>query len=197
PSWSEAPNRGVSARGCRPAGRRRRRSQQERRRRRGRGTAWGISGRQDDRPPVYATARPGASVPSSAAVKDVCSTVAAHHPPRNPRMNASKILICMFAMLAAIAPSAAEEPAWQAMLGDLPKTERAGFGGLCGFCIDRKTGDVIVNISDRGFYRSTDGAKTFQRISNSQPKGRTEEPGCFRIDPTGTSQTSASAIVYR
>lgn len=90
----------------------------------------------------------------------------------------------------------AAEPAWQPMLGDLPKTEKAGFGGLCGLCVDHATGAVIVNISDRGFYRSTDGAKTFHRVSDTQPKGRTEEPGCLLLDPTGKTKTLVSALVY-
>jgi photosystem II stability/assembly factor-like uncharacterized protein len=92
--------------------------------------------------------------------------------------------------------TAADEPAWQGMLGDLPKTEKAGFGGLCGMCIDHASGDVFINISDKGLYRSTDGAKTFKRISDTQPKGRTEEPGCFLVDPTGKSKKMVTALVY-
>ena len=101
------------------------------------------------------------------------------------------------AALALVGNSAsAEEPVWQAMLGDLPKTEKAGFGGLCGICVDHATGTVVVNISDRGFYRSTDAAKTFKRMSDTQPKGRTEEPGCLLIDPTGKTKTLLTALVY-
>ena len=91
---------------------------------------------------------------------------------------------------------AAEDPKWEPLLGTFPKTEKSGFGGLCGIAVDRTTGDLLINISDRGFYRSVDSGKTFKRISNTQPKGRTETPGCFLIDPTGKSTTMLTALVY-
>jgi len=104
-------------------------------------------------------------------------------------------VICV--TLAFAAPAAmAEEPAWQPMVGDLPKNEKAGFGGLCGIWVDHATGAVVINISDRGFYRSDDGAKSFKRISDHQPKGRTESPGCFLGDPTGGSKRWLTALVY-
>src|SRR5207247_5785959 len=108
----------------------------------------------------------------------------------------SWVCFAFLCTMVAGAVSAADDPKWLPMLGVLPKTEKAGFGGLCGLCVDRSTGDVIINISDRGFYRSTDGAKTFQRISEEQPKGRTETPGCFLIDPTGKTKTLLTALVY-
>src|SRR5690348_12029882 len=92
------------------------------------------------------------------------------------------------ALIFAAAVTAGEGPAWQPMLGDFLKTEKAGSFGMCGICVDRATGDVFINLSDRGFYRSTDGAKSFKRLSDNQPKGRTEEAGCFVIDPTGKSK---------
>src|SRR5262245_44337521 len=91
---------------------------------------------------------------------------------------------------------AADEPAWQGMLGDLVKSEKAGFGGLCGFAVDHATGTVWVNISDRGFYRSDDQARSFKRVSDKQPKGRTESPGCFMLDPTGKTKRLVTALVY-
>ena len=91
---------------------------------------------------------------------------------------------------------AADGPEWKAMLGDLPKAEKAGYGGLSGMCVERATGDVLINLSDKGFYRSTDGAKTFQRLGETPVKGRTETPGCFLIDPTGKSKAMLSAFVY-
>src|SRR5262249_301591 len=51
---------------------------------------------------------------------------------------------------------AADQPAWQATLGDLVKTEKAGFGGLCGVVVEPATGAIWINLSDRGFYRSDD-----------------------------------------
>jgi photosystem II stability/assembly factor-like uncharacterized protein len=103
-----------------------------------------------------------------------------------------------FPLLIAIAPfaRAAEEPQWQAMLGDLMKTEKAGYGGLCGMLVEPTTGDVIINVSDKGFYRSTDGAKSFKRVNEAPIKGRTEAPGCFSIDPTGKTKTLLVALVY-
>jgi photosystem II stability/assembly factor-like uncharacterized protein len=98
-------------------------------------------------------------------------------------MHPCRFMLATVALALAGLASAADEPAWQALLGDLPKTEKAGFGGLCGMCVDHANGDVFINISDKGFYRSTDGGKTFKRISDTQPKGRTEEPGCFLINP--------------
>lgn len=107
-----------------------------------------------------------------------------------------RLLALAAAILFVTCTHAADEPAWQPMLGDLLKTEKAGFGGLCGICVDRATGDLLINVSDKGFYRSSDGAKTFKRISDTQPKGRTEEPGCFLLDPTGKSKKLVAALVY-
>ena len=89
-----------------------------------------------------------------------------------------------------------DQPAWKATLGDLVKAENAGFGGLCGMVVDPKEGTIWINISDRGFYRSDDQARTFHRISDRQPKGRTESPGCFQLDPTGASRRLVTALVY-
>lgn len=104
-------------------------------------------------------------------------------------------MLSILVMVPALA-CAGEEPAWQGMLGDLARTEKAGFGGLCGICVDHATGAVFINLSDRGFYRSTDGARTFQRLGTNQPRGRTESPGCFLLDPTGTSKRMLTALVY-
>jgi len=112
-----------------------------------------------------------------------------------PRFRSLLTLVATALMLAGTA-SAADEPAWQGILGDFPKTEKAGPFNLCGICVDHASGDVFINISDKGFYRSSDAGKSFKRISDTQPKGRTEEPGCFLIDPTGKSKKMVSALVY-
>jgi hypothetical protein len=112
-----------------------------------------------------------------------------------PRFHSLFALVATTLLVAATA-FAADEPAWQGILGDFPKVEKAGYGGLCGICVDPASGDVLLNISDKGFYRSTDGGKSFKRISDTQPKGRTEAPGCFLIDPTGTSKKMVTALVY-
>jgi hypothetical protein len=82
------------------------------------------------------------------------------------------------------------------MLGNLIKAEKAGFGGLCGIVVDPETGTVWINLSDRGFYRSDDQARTFRRVSDDQPRGRTESPGCLLLDPTGKSKRLVTALVY-
>lgn len=106
-----------------------------------------------------------------------------------------KHALSLLLLLPALA-RADDPPAWTPLLGDLPKTEKAGFGGLCGVAVDPAKGTVWVNISDRGFYRSDDQGKTFRRCGENQPKGRTESPGCFLLDPTGKTTRMMTALVY-
>jgi hypothetical protein len=88
------------------------------------------------------------------------------------------------------------EPQWQPVATGLLKTEKTGFGGLCGIVVDHQTGEVWVNLSDRGMFRSADQSKTWKRASETQPKGRTETPGCWLFDPTGKTNTMVTALVY-
>lgn len=90
-------------------------------------------------------------------------------------------------------PASAAEPAWEPALGDFIKGQKPGFGGLCGVVVDHATGRVWVNISDRGLYVSAPGAKKFERVSATQPRGRTETPGCLMLGPGGKI---VSAFVY-
>ena len=90
----------------------------------------------------------------------------------------------------------ADGPDWQPVLTDLLRSEKTGFGGLCGVVVDHGTGCVWVNLSDRGMYCSGSGATSFKRVSDTQPKGRTEAPGCLMLDPTGRSQEMVTALVY-
>jgi hypothetical protein len=90
----------------------------------------------------------------------------------------------------------AGKPAWKGVLSGLPEKEHAGFGGLCGIWVDHETGHILINLSDCGFYRSSDSGKTFHRLSETQPRGRTETPGCFVADPTGASHKLLTALVY-
>jgi hypothetical protein len=53
---------------------------------------------------------------------------------------------------------------WKPVTSDLIKEEKPGFGGLCGVVVDHKSGDVIVNVSDRGFYRSADQGKSWAKL---------------------------------
>lgn len=103
------------------------------------------------------------------------------------------------AILAAIwvaAPLMAADADWQPLTTELLKAEKPGFGGLCGVAVDHNTGIVYINLSDRGFFHSTDRGTTWRKCSNNQPKGRTETPGCFLLDPTDKSKKMVSALVY-
>ncbi len=62
--------------------------------------------------------------------------------------------------------------------------------------VDHQTGDVWANLSDRGMFLSSDQGQTWKRVSETQPKGRTETPGCFAIDPTGQTNRLVTALVY-
>jgi hypothetical protein len=107
-------------------------------------------------------------------------------------------IVTLFAVLAAGSSisRADDHPVWKTTLNDLVKTENAGFGGLCGLVVDPNQGTIWINISDRGFYRSDDQAATFHRVSDQQPKGRTESPGCLQLDPTGAKPRLMTALVY-
>jgi photosystem II stability/assembly factor-like uncharacterized protein len=90
----------------------------------------------------------------------------------------------------------AADPVWEPVATNLLQSEKTGFGGLCGMVVDHRTGVVWINLSDRGMFRSGDQGKTWKRVSATQPKGRTETPGCWLLDPTGTSGTMVTALVY-
>jgi hypothetical protein len=93
-------------------------------------------------------------------------------------------------------PALAVAADWQPVATALLKSEKTGFGGLCGIVVDHQTGDLWANLSDRGMFHSSDRGATWKRVSDSQPKGRTETPGCWLIDPTGNSGKMVSALVY-
>jgi photosystem II stability/assembly factor-like uncharacterized protein len=105
-------------------------------------------------------------------------------------------ILCPLLFVAFTFPALAADPDWQPVLTDLLKTEKTGFGGLCGVVVDHPSGDVWVNLSDRGMFRSSDQGQTWTRVSESQPKGRTETPGCWLLDPTGPSGKMVTALVY-
>src|SRR4051794_8874051 len=84
---------------------------------------------------------------------------------------------------------------WEAVTMDLAKQEKAGFGGICGVLVDRETGHVYLNVSDKGMYRSMDGGKTWNPYAVPF-KGRTEWPGCMTFDPTGNKRLIVMATVY-
>ena len=85
---------------------------------------------------------------------------------------------------------------WTPVTVDLLKSEKTGYGGLCGLVVDHQSGDVWINLSDRGTFHSGDQGQTWKRVSETQPKGRTESPGCWLIDPTGKTKRMVVALVY-
>jgi len=91
--------------------------------------------------------------------------------------------------------SAASAADWMPITTELLKAEKPGYGGLCGVVVNPATGDVTVNVSDRGFYRSTDQGKTWKRLGKAELKGRTETPACMMIDPIGGKRL-VTALVY-
>jgi len=85
---------------------------------------------------------------------------------------------------------------WRPVTTDLIVAEKPGPFKLCGVHVDPASGDILVNLSDKGFYRSTDQGATWKKTHDGAIKGRTEWPGCFLTDPTGKSKTIVAALVY-
>jgi len=85
---------------------------------------------------------------------------------------------------------------WQPVTTELLAREKTGFGGLCGVVVERGSGRLIVDISDRGLFTSADRGATWTRVENSPVKGRTETPGCLQLDPTGKTPRILMPLVY-
>jgi photosystem II stability/assembly factor-like uncharacterized protein len=85
---------------------------------------------------------------------------------------------------------------WQALTADLVQREKPGYGGLSGVAIDRATGQIYVDLSDRGVFRSTDGGAKWEKHGEADIKGRTETPGCMYVDPTGRTKRILLPLVY-
>jgi photosystem II stability/assembly factor-like uncharacterized protein len=85
---------------------------------------------------------------------------------------------------------------WKPIAAELIEKEKPGYGGLSGVLVDRSTGSIYVDLSDRGIFRSTDQGKTWERVGKDAIKGRTETPGCFMMDPTGKSKRLLLPVVY-
>ncbi len=98
----------------------------------------------------------------------------------------------LFLLMAARAPAADWEPTGAVAL---VKSEKTGFGGVCGVAVDRASGDVFFDLSDIGLYRSTDQGKTWKKHGPAV-KGRTEWPGCLAFDPNGRTGGLLMALVY-
>ncbi len=85
---------------------------------------------------------------------------------------------------------------WRPVTADIIAAEKPGYGNLCGAIVDPATGDILINLSDKGFYLSTDQGKTWKRTHDAVVKGRTEWPGCLQRDPTGKTKKLVCALVY-
>lgn len=85
---------------------------------------------------------------------------------------------------------------WRPIATELLAREKTGFGGLCGVAVERDTGRLFVDLSDRGVFTSADRGKTWARLDVSPPKGRTETPGCMMLDPTGKTNRLLLPLVY-
>jgi hypothetical protein len=98
--------------------------------------------------------------------------------------------------VAFLLPAVGRAADWQPLTTELLAQEKTGFGDLCGVVVDHATGQIIVNLSDRGIFTSSDRGKTWQRLGAKPFKGRTEDPGCFLLDPTGKSKKLLLPLVY-
>lgn len=113
-----------------------------------------------------------------------------------PTLRVAYAVLALVALCTGAALSQPADPGWQPVTTELLKTEKPGYGGLCGVAVDRDNGTVYINVSDKGVYRSKDQGKSFERMGDQPLKGRTEWPGCLLQDPTGKSKTLLMALVY-
>lgn len=98
-------------------------------------------------------------------------------------------------VVASLGPVLALAQDWQPVTVELLKSEKTGFGGLCGVAVHPPSGDLTINLSDRGLFRSKDQGESWQRLGTAELKGRTETPLCMMIDPL-THQRMITAFVY-
>jgi photosystem II stability/assembly factor-like uncharacterized protein len=105
--------------------------------------------------------------------------------------HANRLALSAFLLLAVRAPAAD----WEPTTTDLIKAEKPGYGGLCGVVVDHASGDVFIDLSEKGLYRSSDQGKTWKK-HGPEVKGRTEWPGCLALDPTRKSRGMLLATVY-
>lgn len=98
--------------------------------------------------------------------------------------------------LLVLIPATASAADWTPLTTEILAKEKTGFGGLCGVVVDHETGQIIVNVSDCGMFTSKDRGKRWDRLGAEPFKGRTEDPGCFLLDPTGKTKRLLLPLVY-
>jgi photosystem II stability/assembly factor-like uncharacterized protein len=104
--------------------------------------------------------------------------------------------LSLFAIAIVILAPGGAPADWRPVTTDLLAKEKTGFGGLCGVVVDRATGKLFVDLSDRGVFTSADRGATWERVEKSPLKGRTETPGCMLLDPTGKTNRLLLPLVY-
>lgn len=102
----------------------------------------------------------------------------------------------LISMAVAWLSTAAIAADWEPVTTELLQKEKPGYGGLSGVAVDRSTGDVFIDVSDRGVFRTHDHGKTWNRLGKDVIKGRTESPGCLQLDPSGKTNRLVMATVY-
>ena len=113
------------------------------------------------------------------------------HSPTHPLMKGLSMRLPLFASLILAGSLGAAE--WVPVTTELLKSEKPGYGGLCGVCFDPASGTLFIELSDKGIYQSMDQGKNWKLIKAL--KGRTETPGCMMLDPSG-GKRMAVALVY-
>jgi photosystem II stability/assembly factor-like uncharacterized protein len=113
------------------------------------------------------------------------------------RNQSIRLVTCLLSFMGfIIVPASSAGADWVATTAELIEQEKPGYGKLCGVLVDHQTGDVYIDLSDKGLYRSSDQAKTWKKLGSQALKGRTEWPGCLMLDPTGKSKKLVMALVY-
>jgi len=98
-------------------------------------------------------------------------------------------------VMAVVWPAIGWSQDWLPITVELLKAEKTGFGGLCGVVVQQPTGDLVVNLSDRGMFYSQDQGESWQRWTTTELKGRTETPLCLMLDPKDQKRL-VSTLVY-
>ena len=107
--------------------------------------------------------------------------------------NQGQRVIGLVYCLVLLGPAGAAE--WQPVTAELLKKVKPGYGGLSGVVVDHRNGNVYVDVSDQGIFRSADQGRTWKLLGKPF-KGRTEWPGSLAIDPVGTGKRLVVATVY-
>lgn len=107
---------------------------------------------------------------------------------------------CLLLSLVLPGSARAAEPDWIAVSDSVIEKLTAdgakiGWPGqTAGVAVDRTTGDVFMVVCDQGLWKSTDQAKTFQRVDGGKLGGRCETGFGLQLDPRGKQM--AAFMIY-